>query len=253
MAFAIQTIFLLCSSLFAQGQNEAARLSPTGGSSTIAPFIVTGFVGGFVKHDNLVHGTVQLAGRLRNEYPSGVHIEVFENRRREKAHEEIIKLLDTNHDARLSSEEKQDARIIIYGMSWGASEAVMLARQLERDGIPVLLTIQVDSIAKMGESDELIPANVSDAANFYQPNGALHGRPKIRAADEARTRILGNFRFDYKLKPVRCDKYPWYDRVFAKTHTEMECDPVVWNQVESLIRSKLPSVKPSGLPGESTQ
>ncbi len=253
MALAIQTIFLLCSSLFAQGQNEFARLSPTGGSSATGPVIVIGFVGGFVKHDNLVHGTVQLAGRLRNDFPSGVHIEVFENRRREKAHAEILKLLNANHGATLSSEEKQDARIIIYGMSWGGSETVTLARQLERDGIPVLLTIQVDSIAKMGESDEWIPANVSDAANFYQPNGTLHGRPKIHAADETRTRILGNFRFDYKLKPVRCDKYPWYDRVFAKSHTEMECDPVVWNQVETLIRSKLPPMKPSSLLGGSTQ
>jgi hypothetical protein len=111
----------------------------------------------------------------------------------------------------------------------------------------------VDSIAKIGENDELIPANVSEAANFYQPNGVLHGQPKIRAADEARTRILGNFRFDYKLKSIRCDKYPWYDRVFAKSHTEIECDPAVWNQVETLIRSKLPPVKPDSLPSGSLQ
>jgi len=175
-------------------------------------------------------------------------VEVFENRRREEAHKEIAALLDTNHDATLSTEEKQDARIIIYGMSWGASEALMLARELDEDGIPVLLTIQVDSIAKIGENDELIPTNVSAAANFYQTNGTLHGRPKIRAADEIRTRILGNFRFDYKLKPIHCDKYPWYDRFFAKAHTEIECDPVVWNQVESLIRSQLAPAKPSTLP-----
>ena len=55
-------------------------------------------------------------------------------------------------------------RIVIFGMSWGASEAVTLARQLEADDIPVLLTVQVDSIAKIGEDDELIPANVSEAA-----------------------------------------------------------------------------------------
>jgi len=28
--------------------------------------------------------------------------------------------------------------------------------------------------------------------------------------------------------------------VFMKYHTEIECDPAVWKQVESLIRSKLP-------------
>jgi len=244
----IQAFFLLCSSLNAFGQNERARLSPVSGSSTKQPVIVIGFVGGFVRHDNLVHSGVQLASRLRKDYPSGVYVEVFENRRREEAHKKITALLDTNHDAILSSEEKQDARIIIYGMSWGASEAVTLARELEKESIPVLLTIQVDSVAKIGENDELIPANVLSAANFYQSNGALHGRPMIRAVDETRTRILGNFRFDYKLKPIHCDKYPWYDRLFANTHTEIECDPVVWNQVETLIRSQLAPAKPNTSP-----
>jgi hypothetical protein len=35
------------------------------------------------------------------------------------------------------------------------------------------------------------------------------------------------------------EKYPWWDRHLSKPHTEMECDPQVWNQVESLIRSNL--------------
>jgi hypothetical protein len=29
--------------------------------------------------------------------------------------------------------------------------------------------------------------------------------------------------------------------VFTRYHTEIECDPAVWNQVESLIRGKLPA------------
>jgi hypothetical protein len=245
MVFRIQACFLLFSSVCAFGQNGPAATATSSANSTKAPIIIVGFVGGFVRHDDLVHSGVQLAARLRKDYPTGVHVEVFENRRREKAHKEILNLLDTNHDAALSMEEKQDARIIIYGMSWGGSETVTLARELEREGIPVLLTIQVDSIAKVRQNDAVIPSNVSEAVNFFQPNGTLHGQPKIRAADERRTRILGNFRFEYESKPIRCDKYPWYDRVFAKSHTEIECDPVVWNQVETLIRSKLPPVKPA--------
>jgi hypothetical protein len=253
MVTSLQAFCLLCSSLPALGQNVSAPLANPSASSIQSPVIVIGFVGGFVRPDNLVHSPVQLAARLRNDYSSGVHAEVFENRNRDKAHEEIRKLLDTNHDGTLSPDEKQGARIILYGMSWGGSEVVTVARQLEKEGIPVLLTIQVDSIAKIGENDELIPANVSYAANFYQPDGTLHGRPRIRAADETRTKVLGNFRFDYKLKPIHCDKYPWYDRFFAKSHTEIECDPAVWNQVETLIRSKLPPVKRSTLPSGSSQ
>ena len=208
------------------------------------PVIVIGFVGGFVKHDNAVHNEVQLATRLQQDYASGVQVEVFENHRREKAHEQILRSLDIDKDGTLSAEEKQRARIIIYGHSWGASETVALARELEKDGIPVLLTIQVDSISKSNQNDMMIPANVSQAANFYQPDGLLRGRPEIRPTDAARTQIIGNFRFDYKVLPVSCPFYPWFDRLFMKSHVEIECDPRVWNQVESLIRAKLPS--PSG-------
>ena len=202
--------------------------------------IVIGFVGGFVRHDDLVHSGVQLAARLRQDYPSGVYINTFENHQGDQAHREVLHLLDTNHDGALSADEKRNARVVIYGHSWGASETVTLANELNRDGIPVLLTIQVDSVEKSGEDDSVIPANVAQAVNFYQSDGLLHGRPAIRAADPARTQILGNFREDYAAKPIRCDAYPWWDRIFMKSHVEIECDPRVWKQVELLIRSKLP-------------
>jgi hypothetical protein len=204
------------------------------------PAMVIGFVGGFVKHDNAIHSTVQVVKHLRKQYAAGVYVEAFENRHREKAYQEIRRRLDRNHDGTLSTEEKRNARIVIFGHSWGASETVTLARKLERDGIPVLLTIQVDSVSKIGQNDRVIPANVGQAINFYQPDGIVHGRPAIRAADPARTEIVGNFRFDYKANPISCEGYPWFDRVLVKAHTEIECDPKVWNQVEELIYSKLP-------------
>ena len=209
-------------------------------SSSAAPAMVIGFVGGFVKHDNAVHSTVQVVRHLRKQYASGVYIEAFENRNRKKAYQEIQRRLDVNNDGTLSSEEKRNARIVIFGHSWGASETVTLARKLEQDGIPVLLTIQVDSVSKIGQNDKVIPANVGQAVNFYQPDGIIHGRPGISAANPDRTEIVGNFRFDYAAHPIQCEGYPWFDRVLVKAHTEIECDPKVWNQVESLIYSKLP-------------
>jgi len=164
---------------------------------------------------------------------------VFENHRREKAHQEILNLLDTHHDGKIPAEEKQKARIIFYGMSWGGSETVTLAKELEGEGIPVLLTVQVDSVAKIRQNDEVIPANVAEAANFYQTDGLLHGRAEIRAEKGAGTQILGNFHYEYKTKSPSCDGYPWYDRLFTKYHTKIECDPVVWNRVETLIRARL--------------
>lgn len=209
--------------------------------SAKSPAIVMGFIGGFVRHDNPIHSEVQLADRLRKEYPSGVYVEVFENHRGQNAYKKILQLLDTDHSGNLTVEEKRRARIILYGHSWGGSEAVTLARQLESDGIPVLLTLQIDSVTKFGQDDAVIPSNVAQAANFYQPYGEPHGRAEIRAADPARTRIIGNFRLDYKAHPVKCyGEYPWWDRYFSKPHTEIECDPEVWNHVESLIRAELP-------------
>jgi hypothetical protein len=227
---------LLCFHLFVYGQAH-----PAAATLPMPPFIVIGFVGGFVRQDDLVHSTVQLAERLRKDYPSGVSVATFQNRQGDKAREHVLRLLDIDQDGTLSAGEKQNARIIIYGHSWGASQTVTLARQLEKEGIHVLLTIQVDSVSKAGEQDSLIPSNVSQAANFYQTAGIIHGQSEIRAADPARTEILGNFRFDYSNHPVRCDEYPWLSRVLMKSHIEIECDPKVWNQVESLIRAKLPA------------
>ena len=101
--------------------------------------MVIGFVGGFVRHDDQVHGPVQLAARYAATFPPASYVEVFENRRGEEAHAEIMRRLDTDHDGTLSSEEKQSARIILYGHSWGGSEAITLARELRKDGVPVLL------------------------------------------------------------------------------------------------------------------
>ena len=225
------------------GGPEARLPSPpeTGVIATAPQVLVIGFVGGFIKHDNLVHSEVQLAARLRTAYPSGVDVETFESYRGDAAEKKILSLLGANCDRTLTPEEKSNARIVIYGHSWGASEAITLARKLEKDGIPVALTIQVDSVAKIHQNDAIIPANVVRAVNFYQTNGRLHGQPDIRAADPTRTTIIGNFRFDYRQSAYNCSDYPWYDRVFSKAHTQIECDPSVWKQVEALILTELPS------------
>jgi hypothetical protein len=236
--FSIPTVVLL---FFCPNYSAVGFENPQGLANNVLSqaAIVIGFVGGMVRHDNAAHPEVQLATRLQNDNSSGVAVRMFENRRGEQARREILHLLDINHDGKLSAAEKRDARIAIYGHSWGASETVTLARSLGKEGIPVLLTIQVDSISKPGENDESIPANVAQAVNFYQRRGLFHGRPRIRAADASRTQILGNFQFDYKASPVDCGGYPWYARFFMKPHIEIESDPSVWRQVESLIRSKL--------------
>lgn len=201
--------------------------------------IVVGFVGGFVHQNDSVHKEVQMADHLQTEYPVAMQVKIFANHEGQQAHQAILQSLDSDADGIVSDHEKKLARIVLYGHSWGASEAITLARALGKDGIPVLLTIQVDSVKKFGENDRLIPANVAQAVNFFQLNGFLHGRRQIQASDRERTQILGNFQFDYKTQPVNCAGFPWYAQLFMKPHIEIESDPRVWNQVESLIRSKI--------------
>src|SRR5713226_8523607 len=154
----IRPVILVCAALAVMRQDGLTHPLAAPVNAAKPPVTVVGFVGGFVAHDNMVHSGVQLSAHLRETHPSGVFVKVFENRPRENAHRKILKILDTDHDGTLSDEEKKKAQIIIYGMSWGGSETVSLAKEFDKDHIPVLLTIQVDSVAKIRQNDAIIPA-----------------------------------------------------------------------------------------------
>lgn len=216
-----------------------------------APAIVVGFVGGFVHPDDTRHVEVQLAQKLSAAYSDRVHAQVFDNHHRKQARQAILQWLDRNRDGNLSDGEKSASRIILYGHSWGAAAVISLARELERQNIPVLLTVQVDSITKPGQNDRMVPANVTKAANFYQTRGLLHGQSRIVAADPQRTEIVGEHRVDYDKLPAECGSYPWADRHLFKGHTAIECDPQVWSQVRDLIDQSL-SLGEEPLAGEAT-
>ena len=214
-------------------------------------YILVGFAGGFVRHNNPHHGPVQLALRLLREAPAGTYVEVFENRRRKKAFRTVLRLLDRDHDGNLSNEEKTQAHVILFGHSWGASAVVLLARELDHAGVPVLLTVQVDSVAKPWQQDEVIPDNVAAAVNFYQSHGLIHGRSEIKAEDGSKTQILGNYRFDYREHPVQCEASSWFDRTFTPSHMQSQCDPQIWNRVEDLVRERIePAAILAAAPGQ---
>jgi len=249
-------------------QSAGAAAQPIASNATAsAPVIVVGFVGGFVHHDDLRHSEVQLARKLQASYPERLRVAMFQNWHREAAHQTILQWLDTGQDGHLTHEEKRGAHIILFGHSWGGAAVISLARELQQEKIPVLLTIQVGSIAKPGHDDQVVPANVAYAVNFYQTRGLLHGRPRITAADPAQTKILGDFFRDYNRPPAECSQYPWLTRHLFPGHTAIECDPQVWSQIEDLIDNysfaeqkasdlrsgELPYERTSGLRRQSAQ
>jgi len=215
------------------GAADTANLTPA------RKLIVVGFLGGKVHATNLVHREAQLIGSLQQAYPRAIHAAIFANRDGALALQTVLKLLDEDKDGQLSDAEKSAARIVIFGHSWGASETVTLADRLNKFGIPVLLTIQVDSVQKQSQNDEKIPPNVREAVNFYQSEGLLRGRNLIVAADPERTRILGNHESSYRENSVSCAGFPWYARAFMKRHIQIENDPVVWGEIEALILARM--------------
>jgi hypothetical protein len=235
--WAVVWLVLICINFSAKAAYSAdAAAQPIASSAnTSAPVIVVGFVGGFVHHDDLRHSEVQLAQRLQATHPERLRVAMFQNWHRKAAHQTILQWLDTGRDGQLTDEERRGAHIILFGHSWGGAAVISLARELQQEKIPVLLTIQVDSIAKPGHDDRVVPANVAYAVNFYQTRGLLHGRPRITAADPAQTRILGDFFQDYNKPPAECSGYPWLTRHLFSGHTAIECDPQVWSQIEDLI------------------
>jgi hypothetical protein len=254
LAFVFTAIVLVAPAI-ALSQEVSLQKVP---SAVTAPatrnVVIIGFVGGFVSRNDTKHPEVQFAAYLRDRYPT-IHADVFGNHHGGRALLQVMRELDTDHDGILSTSEKEQATVIVYGHSWGATETVAFARELGQMGIPVALTIQVDTIAKPGHKASAISANVASAINFYQTGGPLHGQPEIVAIDPVRTKILGNIRMTYENRPINCDNYSWYSRTLNKPHHEIENDFRVWDELASLINSDLPGVvsiahapSPSGSP-----
>ena len=94
-------------------------------------------------------------------------------------------------------------------------------------------TVQIDSV---GLADSHIPPNVKAAANLFQRDFLpVHGTSTIRAADPARTEILGNFQYHYKPGFVVSPDQSAARMIFMGAHSKMEIDPAVWAQVLRLI------------------
>jgi hypothetical protein len=205
--------------------------------------IIFGFVGGFVKPNDTKHPEVLFAKYVQSRYGAGVHVGIFGNHEGTKAIEDLTLFLDKNKDRFLSADEKERTKIILFGHSWGASQVLSFARELQTRGIPVALTIQVDSVKKFGQNDHTVPANVARAVNFYQRKGFTPGQSLIVPADATRTNILGNFQMKYESHQVNCDNYRWLSRVFNKAHHQIENDPQIWDKIASLIDSEVLSTE----------
>lgn len=218
---------LCCAVLRAQRFADLATPTPLPPGATL----VIGFLGGYERWDDEHRSIRQLTLTLRKR--PGVYAESISNHNRGVALKLIQRALDTNRNGRLDPEERARARVILYGQSWGGAAAIATAEDLEKLGVPVMLTVQVDSV---GIHDQIIPANVLAAVNYYQHDPlTIQGRQEIRAADPSRTRILGNFAESYTQRSIDGTDASWARRTFGGSHAKMELDPAIWSRVERYI------------------
>ncbi len=194
-----------------------------------ADTLIVGVLGGWQHYDSPQRAVRKLALRLRNQQLPNVSVETFENHHLPAALEHIKRWSAT--------QQTTPHRLILYGQSFGGAAAVHLDRQLAGLGIPVSLSVHIDSI---GSDDRMISANVAAAANFFQREAwPLKGQPEIRADDPSLTKILGNFEYHYRGKQIDETGENWAKRALFGTHLKMEDDPALWREVEKIIMAYL--------------
>jgi hypothetical protein len=193
--------------------------------------LVVGFLGGRDAWDDETKGVRQVALELRRR---GFFAETFENRSLDVA-------LEFVRQARTS-------RLVLYGQSFGGAAVARFARELEELSVGVELTVQIDSV---GRNDGAVPPNVRNAANLYQTDGwFLDGEHPIRASDASRTRILGNWRFDYSQPPgseISLADLPWWKLAFRIPHAKMDRDREVWNLARRLLEAACTGAELDGI------
>jgi hypothetical protein len=197
--------------------------------------LVVGFLGGYERWNDQHRGVRRLVLKLRAR--NGIFAESISNHNQKVALKLIRRALDTNRDGELDASERASARVILFGQSWGGAAAISIARELDRLDVPVLLTVQVDSV---GLHDNVIPKNVCAAVNFYQHDPmTIEGRDEIRAADSSKTAILGNFEQTYVQRSVDQTNSSWARSTLGGSHAKMELDPAIWNSVEQYINEAI--------------
>jgi hypothetical protein len=215
----------------AQSLHDFTTPTPVPEGSTL----VIGFLGGWEPWDSPERSVRRLALKLREQ--PGFYAESCGNHNRDTAMEFLHRALDADANGEIDAVEAKRVRIILYGQSLGGWAVLRTARDLEKWGVPVALTVQIDSV---GVGDNVVPANVRSAVNLYQHEPlTIQGETEIRAADPTRTQILANRRFNYGLlggpKPTG-----FWRKKFGGAHAKMESDPKVWNMVESFIFEAAP-------------
>jgi len=180
-------IFLCACSLHA----APGAKSPISATPAPCQVVVVGYTGGLETATTSASGIVWIRDRLRTLDVPNLCVHTFSAYNWPHGYRWVRRQFGAQNDAQLTPDViRNGPKVVIYGHSFGGWATVSLARRLQQAGIPIELTVQVDSV---GLTDKTLPTNVRESANFYERNTEiLHARGTIHAQDPLRTRILEN-------------------------------------------------------------
>ena len=171
--------------------HAAPHVKPSLAAASPCQVVVVGYTGGLETATTSASGVVWIRDRLRTLKVPNLCVHTFSAYNWPHGYRWVRQQFGAQDDAQLTPDAiRNGPKVVIYGHSFGGWATVSLARRLQRAGIPIEMTVQVDSI---GITDRTLPPNVRESANFYERNTEiLHARGTIHAQDPLRTRILEN-------------------------------------------------------------
>jgi hypothetical protein len=197
----------------------AAVPSSSARPSTEAPVAINhsckilyaGFVGAMESSNRKGSGVVQIRDVLRGSAYPDVCSESFIPLSWESCRNWILRQFPVHSGPFTQAEIDEGPRIILLGHSTGGWAMLKVARDLRDKGIPVELTVQLDSV---GITDYTVPSNVKSSAIFHARDFLMLLTTKnIRMEDPQRTKLVANI------------------VVKKASHLSITCDPRVRNLV----------------------
>jgi hypothetical protein len=191
---AVRSAALICGLLTIPAPLAFARPSPETNSARQSPasceILYAGFVGVMETHNHKGSGVVQLRDTLRGPEYADVCSESFVPIAWESCRDWILSRFPRHSGLLTQAESAAAPAIILVGHSTGGWAMLRVARDLRNKGIPVALTVQLDSV---GITDRTVPSNVKASAIFHARDILMFLTTKnIRAEDPLHTKLIAN-------------------------------------------------------------
>ncbi len=182
---------------FSPELRAAPKVSPTASpasepvsSTPDCKIIYAGFVGAMETSNHKHSGVVQIRDTLRGADFPDVCADSFMPISWTSGRDWILTHFPSHAGVLTDSELERAPRIILVGHSTGGWAMLSVARDLRDKGIPVELTVQIDSV---GFTDYTIPKNVSTGAIFHAWDALMFMTTKhIHMEDPSQTKLIAD-------------------------------------------------------------